>query len=206
MTRMRCASWLRRASFRWIPTYCSWKKVFPIFYFFFFSSFFPLGPSTREEMQLFVRTYLRDAFDVLGGLENLSQQLYCLIRKGGPISNAKIHQQSLDFLTQSFFYDVDGDRSLIDYKFTRRPLVVTSCSFLGIFFFFANKCETRLKRRRMQTRLCFSSLLIWRFLSCSWCLVLMCFQVQIRCSRTKHVAVQQSGRCGALCEQVHCKS
>jgi hypothetical protein len=27
-------------------------------------------------------------------------------------------------LTKSFFYDVDGDRSLVDYKFTRRPLVV----------------------------------------------------------------------------------
>ncbi len=87
-------------------------------------------------MELFVRTYLKDAFYVLGGLENLSQQLYCLIRKGGPVSNGKIHQKSLEFLTRSFFYDVDGDRSLIDYKFTRRPLVVEAQTNAGETVYF----------------------------------------------------------------------
>lgn len=97
------------------------------------------GPSSREKMELFVKDYLNSAFEVQGGMENLSQQLFLLVRKNGPIQNVQLHQKSLAYLTQSWFFDVDGDRSLMDYKFTRRPLVVEatigtgelSCAFLS---------------------------------------------------------------------------
>lgn len=84
------------------------------------------GPSNIERMQLFVRTFLGDKYAVLGGLENLTQQLYLLVRRDGPVKNAVIHEPSLEFLTNPFWWDIDGDRSLHDYRFTRRPLVVKS--------------------------------------------------------------------------------
>ncbi len=49
------------------------------------------GPSTLAQMQLFVATYLDEAYTVIGGLENVTQQLYLLCRKAGPVSGAQLH-------------------------------------------------------------------------------------------------------------------
>lgn len=84
------------------------------------------GPSTLAKMKLFVDSFLGGQYVVIGGLENLTQQLFLLIRKNGPVTHPEIHAPSLQFLTKSWFYDVDGDRALHEYKFTRRPLVVNA--------------------------------------------------------------------------------
>jgi hypothetical protein len=58
------------------------------------------GPSTRAQMELFVAKYLDAAFTVLGGLENVTQQVYLLCRKNGPVSGAKLHAK----VSWSFFF------------------------------------------------------------------------------------------------------
>ncbi len=61
-------------------------------------------------MQLFVSRYLDGRYHVYGGLENLTQQLYLLVRKDGPLTGAQLFQPSTDYLTAPWFFDVDGDR------------------------------------------------------------------------------------------------
>jgi hypothetical protein len=62
------------------------------------------GPSSKEKMEKFVKKYLNNSFEVLGGLERLTQQLYLLVRKNGPIKDAKIHRPSLKCTAFSFSY------------------------------------------------------------------------------------------------------
>ena len=56
------------------------------------------GPSTKAQMELFVTTYLDSQYTVLGGLENVTQQLYLLCRKSGPLSSPKLHAKVGYFL------------------------------------------------------------------------------------------------------------
>lgn len=102
------------------------------------------GPSTIERMRHFVQQYLGDAYEVFGGLENLTQQLYLLSRKGNTaLTHLQTDDDALAFLSQPFFFDADGERTLSEMKFTRRPLVVRG-KLLGQWVFF---CVMHLKSK-----------------------------------------------------------
>ena len=77
------------------------------------------GPSSKERMELFVKTYLGNDYIVLGGMERLTQQLYLLVKKNGPVQNAQLFEPGLKFLNQPFFFDIDGDKTLHEYKVRR---------------------------------------------------------------------------------------
>lgn len=82
------------------------------------------GPATLERMQAFVTEHLDDAYTVFGGLEQLRQQVYVLVRRHGPLADPQLHQPSLAYLSQPWQFDCNGDRVLLASKFARRPVVV----------------------------------------------------------------------------------
>ncbi len=84
------------------------------------------GPSAAAEMQLFVRDFLGDAYDVLGPAGRGAQKLYVLVKKAGPVT-ATLHRPQpgqIDFV-QAWEVDYTGDLVLDSYEFTRAPLAVT---------------------------------------------------------------------------------
>jgi hypothetical protein len=50
--------------------------------------------------------------------------VFILIRKNGPVVDAKLHQRSDEFLKEEWHIDQRGDMNVSPYGFTRRPLVV----------------------------------------------------------------------------------
>lgn len=67
------------------------------------------GPATKEQMELFVTRYLDGQYLVYGGLENLQQQLYLLVRRDGPVESSALFAPALDYLSQPWFFDGIGE-------------------------------------------------------------------------------------------------
>lgn len=82
------------------------------------------GPSSVERMQSFVADHLDGAFQVFGGLEELRQQIFVLVRRDSPIQDPQLHQPAMQFLSRPWQFDLNGDRVLLPYKFCRRPVCV----------------------------------------------------------------------------------
>ncbi len=88
------------------------------------------GPSDRAEMLLFSDQYLVRAdntprFEVFGGIDGRSQKIYILMKKEGALLDAVLANDTLtQGLAEPFETDIDGTLELIDYKFTRGPVVV----------------------------------------------------------------------------------
>ncbi len=82
------------------------------------------GPSTKAQMDLFNSTYLNDEFIVIGGLENVTQQLYLLCRRNGPISqptlHAKVRKLFFHFIFFSFFFFFSQVPRIPDKEFLLR--------------------------------------------------------------------------------------
>ncbi|GAB4568256.1 MAG: endonuclease/exonuclease/phosphatase family protein [Anaerolineae bacterium] len=88
------------------------------------------GPSDIREMQLFVSTYLADAFgqseyDVWGGIDGGAQKIYILTRRDGALQDP---HEPVDALTRHlgdpWLCDIEGTATLASYEFTRRPVVI----------------------------------------------------------------------------------
>ena len=88
------------------------------------------GPSDIEEMKLFADKYLVDEeemprFAIFGGLDGGAQKIYILVKINGALQDATL---AIDELTQGladpFQTDIDGSLELVDYKFTRIPVIV----------------------------------------------------------------------------------
>ncbi|MEO0374413.1 MAG: endonuclease/exonuclease/phosphatase family protein [Cyanobacteria bacterium P01_A01_bin.17] len=88
------------------------------------------GPSDKAEMLLFSDQYLvgtdnTSRFDVFGGIDGRAQKIYILVKKDGALLDAVLANDTLtQGLAESFETDIDGTLQLIDYKFTRGPVVV----------------------------------------------------------------------------------
>eukprot|EP01094_Clydonella_sp_ATCC50884_P026950 TRINITY_DN7549_c0_g1_i1.p1 TRINITY_DN7549_c0_g1~~TRINITY_DN7549_c0_g1_i1.p1 ORF type:complete len:707 (+),score=257.16 TRINITY_DN7549_c0_g1_i1:56-2122(+) len=82
------------------------------------------GPSTIERMQLYVRLYLGDRFECFGGDDGMEQKIFILVRKGGPVNNARTFPEADEYLSREWTYDISGDFVLKPYKFTRRPTII----------------------------------------------------------------------------------
>ena len=81
-------------------------------------------------MKLFIRKYLGDCFDVLANDDVGQQRIYCLIRKGGPVTNAQVHLASDQFLRVGvgFVLFCFGGKMLL---FGRTVLLLDKC--LSVF-------------------------------------------------------------------------
>eukprot|EP00049_Salpingoeca_infusionum_P015453 m.301207 g.301207 ORF g.301207 m.301207 type:complete len:926 (-) comp15878_c0_seq4:2033-4810(-) len=84
------------------------------------------GPNSVAKMQLFVERYLDNGYDCLGASEKSrgDQQLYFLVKRGGPLKNPRVYSLADDFLDMAWQFDVNGDYVLQDYNFVRKPLVI----------------------------------------------------------------------------------
>lgn len=89
------------------------------------------GPANIARMQFFVKTFLKDGYEVFGGLESNTQQIYYLVKKGGYVLNAHLYKEADEFLQQPWTFDVQGDCTLKSYKFTRRPVVLAGDVFVN---------------------------------------------------------------------------
>ena len=88
------------------------------------------GPSSIEEMNLFISDYLSDGagaalYEPIIGKDGSSQKMYVLRRIAGPVSaiDYAIDQPTEDLMT-AWDADVNGDMFLQAYDFTRLPLVI----------------------------------------------------------------------------------
>lgn len=83
------------------------------------------GPSRREEMALFVRDFLGDAYDIVGPAGKGQQKLYALVRKStDSVSGVFRMEEDLDFdFDDVWEVDIDADMEIDEYRFTRPPLV-----------------------------------------------------------------------------------
>jgi len=94
------------------------------------------GPSDRREIELFVSTYLTDEagqglYRVFGGYDGGAQKIYILVNQHGPVADAWEPDDALTrSLSEEWECDIDGDRVLQPYHFTRRPVVV-DCQYEG---------------------------------------------------------------------------
>jgi endonuclease/exonuclease/phosphatase family metal-dependent hydrolase len=90
------------------------------------------GPSRRAEMELFVQEGLGGGWEVYGPSGQGQQKLYVLVRDGGGIAAATFPPPPEQIvLGESWQVDVDGDRRIEPYEFTRAPLVLDLTSTQG---------------------------------------------------------------------------
>ncbi len=84
------------------------------------------GPSRRSEMDLYVRDFLADAYEVQGPAGRGQQRVYALLKKGGAVIDAvwRIEEEHGIDLAGVWDADIDADLILDEYRFTRPPLVV----------------------------------------------------------------------------------
>ena len=54
----------------------------------------------------------------------MSQRVYILVKRDGPVRNAKIYAKGDTFLSQPWFFDLQGDLQIKEYHFTRRPVII----------------------------------------------------------------------------------
>lgn len=87
------------------------------------------GPSSKEEMNLFVDNYLSDTngpkYHVFGGIDGSRQRIFTLVKKTGQLQNPILSQTDFDKLKEEWDADVDGRYELSKYHFPRTPLVVS---------------------------------------------------------------------------------
>jgi endonuclease/exonuclease/phosphatase family metal-dependent hydrolase len=86
------------------------------------------APSRREEMALFIQTYLSDAgvarYQFFLGDSGGAQKL-ALLYKPGSVNSAQLApHEEIAMLLDPWLSDVDGSGFLSEYRFTRQPLVV----------------------------------------------------------------------------------
>jgi endonuclease/exonuclease/phosphatase family metal-dependent hydrolase len=83
------------------------------------------GPSRHSEMALFVGDYLDDSYVVLGPSGKDQQRLFTLVRKDGAATDPERVRTTgkIDF-DKPWQVDIRGNQELVDYDFTRVPLVV----------------------------------------------------------------------------------
>lgn len=95
------------------------------------------GPSSKEEMELFVNDFLKNdsndpLFDFLPATDGGSQKLYCLRRVGGDCVTIDFaNDERTNDLAEVWDADVNGDMYLESYDFTRLPLVINASSSNG---------------------------------------------------------------------------
>ena len=84
------------------------------------------GPSRRSEMSLFVGTYLKDEYDVIGPAGKGQQKLYTLVRKDSQTVRCawRIEDELKVNFNDIWDVDIDSDLMVDEYSFTRPPLVV----------------------------------------------------------------------------------
>lgn len=89
------------------------------------------GPSDRAEMLLFSDQYLLGAdnsprFEIFGGIDGGAQKIYILVKKDGALLDAVLANDTItQGLAKPFETAIDSTLQLIDYTFTRRPVVVS---------------------------------------------------------------------------------
>lgn len=87
------------------------------------------GPSSTEEMALFIADFLSDddgpLYDAMIGSDGRTQKMYALIKRDGAVETCDYATDaSTQELLDDWEADVDGDLLLESYGFTRTPLVV----------------------------------------------------------------------------------
>ena len=88
------------------------------------------GPSSREEMDLFLTDHLSDnngdpIYEALIGADGGAQKLYALRKLAGRVAAFDLATDAKTLaLADVWDADVDGDMMLQSYDFTRRPLIV----------------------------------------------------------------------------------
>jgi endonuclease/exonuclease/phosphatase family metal-dependent hydrolase len=82
------------------------------------------APSRREELVLFVREYLADAYDVFLADTGGQQRLALLLKRGAVDAAQPAPAAEIAGLVGEWDADIDGDGSLDRYTFARTPLVV----------------------------------------------------------------------------------
>merc|ERR1712137_303799 len=82
------------------------------------------GPVSLARMELFVTKYLESKYTCFGGIDGGSQRIYVLVRKDSIIKNAALYRKADDYLSQPWYFDLQGNLELKEYHFIRRPIVV----------------------------------------------------------------------------------
>jgi len=82
------------------------------------------GPASLKRMELFISTYLNSSFTAFGALDSGTQQVFLLVKKGGFATDVEYYEPAHKFLNFPWKFDVNGDTTLQEYKYTRVPLVI----------------------------------------------------------------------------------
>mmetsp|Transcript_20255 Transcript_20255/g.51376 ORF Transcript_20255/g.51376 Transcript_20255/m.51376 type:complete len:629 (-) Transcript_20255:126-2012(-) len=85
------------------------------------------GPCSLERMELFNKTYLRDRYTCLGGLDGYTQRIFiCFKKQNTVLSNPRPCDEANELLAQPWYFDVKGDFTIEEYHFTRTPFVAVA--------------------------------------------------------------------------------